>query len=296
MIDLPAAPCVKNSTVFPLFVSHWWPLTTSLTNRATVNCTHGKAIKGVESLSKWENCLLFSGLFEENRAHLQTLVFPQVVSSGDKVVKFRQTPAALEISNELLMCDKAADAPPLMRRSKYYHAVKHRVSFYHLAERCSAVQQQVQGEWTISVIKYNFHFKSCLHPKLRRELCGGARGLQGHGKGLDDCNGIPLLKCMSSYVVWPLKLSMIVEDTNRSPPLSKFIFTHAGVRCLCFLPALSLFVLLLSVNMKQRGILLLRRVPGADVTAAQQLSRSPAVSIGAGVRTQTSRLCSPSRS
>lgn len=109
----PSCSVCQAQHCFPLFVSHWWALTTRLTNMATVNCTHGKAIKGVESLSKLENCLLFSGLFEENRAHLQTWVFPQVVSSGDEVVKFRQTPAAMEISNELLMCDKAADASSL---------------------------------------------------------------------------------------------------------------------------------------------------------------------------------------
>lgn len=77
-----------------------------------------------------------------------------------------------------------------------------------------------------------------------------------------------------------IAISMIVEDTQVST-LEQIYFHTCWVRCLQFLPALSLFVLLLSVNLSRGrqkyslvwGFLLLRWVPFADVTLTQQLSR-----------------------
>ena len=66
-----------------------------------------------------------------------------------------------------------------------------------------------------------------------------------------QCHEMPLLKRIEpSFRGVDITISMIAEDTQVST-LEQIYFHTCWVRCLQFLPALSLFVLLLSVNVSR---------------------------------------------
>lgn len=97
----------------------------------------------------------------------------------------------------------------------------------------------------------HFPLRSCLRQKQLMQLHAGSPGTVWHRNRprVHDTHTLQWDVFVSSVLLHgvAIAISMIVEDTGESA-LEQLCFYTCRVRCLQFLPALSLFVLLLGVN------------------------------------------------
>lgn len=101
--------------------------------------------------------------------------------------------------------------------------------------------------WSNDTDEMHRQFTSGLHQKQLRELRAGFQGRLRRGAGPRASRNAFIKVRVALLRGVAVAISMIVEDTQAST-LEQICFHTCRVRCLQFLPALSLFVLLLSVN------------------------------------------------